>query len=107
MSIPLVYFLLIACPMGLINLFGYTWMIYSFTLTLLMAVLTMEFLILRAINVSNKLIKKFSENQVAKYDLQQNRLKMLKPRKYHLKIMRSINDIVKQFSVSSIVIYAH
>ena len=64
-SIPLVYFVLIACPMALIDMFGYFWLISSFLVTQLMAVLTLEFLILRATDVSN--------NQVAKYDPQRNR----------------------------------
>ena len=59
-SIPLVYFLLIACPMALIDLFGFIWLFISFLVNLLMAVLTMEFLILRATDVSNNLTREAS-----------------------------------------------
>ena len=106
-SIPLVYFLLITCPMALINLLGYFWLISSYLVILLMAVLSTELLNLRVTYVSKKLKKKFSRNQVVQYDGQENRFQMLKPGKDHDQIIRSIEDIVKQFSVSSIVVYVH
>ena len=108
MNIPFVYFLLIACPMALIELFSYLWLLFSFLVNLLMAVLTLEFLILRAKNISNNLINKFRNNPVVQYGpKKQNRRRLPAPKKDHLPIINSINDFVKQFSVSSIVVYAH
>ena len=101
-SISLVYFLLIACPMALIEMFAYFWLISSFLVTLLMAVLTLEFLILRATDVANKLLKMFKNNQVVRYNQERNRWLMMTLPNDELHILQLIRDIVKQFSVSSI-----
>ena len=98
MTIPFKYFLLIACPNALIDLFGYIWLTYSFLVNLLMARLTMQFLILRATCASNELKNKFG--RFTKYAPQPDRSTMLKKRKEILRIAQTVNDIVKQFSVS-------
>ena len=98
MTIPFEYFLLIACPNALIDLFGYVWLSYSFLVNLLMATLTMEFLILRATCASNKLKKELG--RFTKYAPQSNRSMMLKRRKDIFRIAQTVNDIVRQFSVS-------
>ena len=96
MTISIEYFLLLACPMALIDLFGYIWLGFSFLVNLLLAVLTMEFLILRATNVSNQLMNRFGQS--VKPTLR-DQLVPLKQRKDTLKILRTVNDIVKQFTV--------
>ena len=98
MTIPFEYFLLIACPNALIDLFGYIWLSFSFLVNLLMATLTMEFLILRATCASNQL--KNELGRFTKYAPQPNRSTMMKRRKDIFRIAQIVNDIVRQFSVS-------
>ena len=95
-TIPIDHFLFIACPMAVLTLLGYISLGHSFLTTYLLALLTMEFLVLRASNVADKIRKRF--RRIAKYRTKFKQVVLLKNKKDTMNILTPVNDIVKEFS---------
>ena len=96
LTISFDYFLYLACPLGLVTAFSFHLLGASFLRTYLLALLTIEFLILRAETVSRQIRATFRRD--AKYEPKFSRWVLLKQKKSTMKILQTVNDIVKQFN---------
>lgn len=96
LTIPFSYFLYLACPMGLITAFSFHLVGASFLRVFLLALLTIEFLILRAESVSRQM--KLTYKTKGKCKPKFSKWILLKRRKSTIKGLATINDIVKQFT---------
>ena len=94
-TIPIDHFLFIACPMTVLTLIGYVFLGFSFLTVYLLALLTMEFLELRSSNVANQIRRRF--RRTTKYSSKFNMIVLWKDRKATMKLLESVNDIVRQF----------
>lgn len=95
LTIPFGYFLVMACPLGLVTALSYHLLGTSFLRTYLLLLLTIEFLILRAENISRQIRKTFKAR--GKYEPKFSKWALLKRRKSSLKILQTINELVQQF----------
>lgn len=99
--LPFEHFLFIACPFAAITLFGYIFLAYAFLGTYLLALLTMDFLVLRATSLSEKITKKFYRIPIRYAGKERDTVVLLKERKQLMRILRTLNDIVKQFKMTN------
>ena len=97
--LPLVHFLFIACPSATLTLFGYIFLPYSILTTYLLALVTMDFLVLRADNLSEQITRKF--HYPVRFKLERDTIILMKQRKQMMKILETVADIVKQFKATN------
>ena len=98
--LPFEHFLFIACPFGTITLLNYIVFPFPILGTLLMALLTMEFLVLRANCLAEKITSKFC--RLTRYaNVKRDTVTLLKRRKQLMKILQTLNDIVEQFEATN------
>ena len=97
--LPFAHFLFIACPSAALTLFGYLWLPYSFLSTYLLALITMEFLVLRASNLSERIRQKF--RRPVHFCIERDTVILHKKRKQMMKILHTLGDIVKQFKATN------
>lgn len=98
--IPFQHFLFIACPSAALTLLGYIFLPSSFLINYLLALITMDFLVLRATNLSEQIVQKF--HHPARYrGVERDTIIQMKQRKQIKKILETVADIVKQFKATN------
>lgn len=99
LTIPFQHFLYIALPMSLLTICSYFFLGLAFLITYLLALITLDFLGLRAKTLSEQIRKKF--RRTANYRPALNRLILLKQKKDMSELLSAIDDIVQQFKASN------